>query len=588
MRRMTSALVRPAVFSPIVAALVATIAALVSLDMIGMRWEVPLVYSGDAIAAAAHFKTVMDTGWYEHQPALGAPYGQVYFDYPTADNLHFVVAFLLGLIWPDWGVVMNVHFLLGFGLAAAAAAWFLGRIGLRWPLVIALSVTFAIAPYHFTRGEGHLFLSWYWVVPLGLALVLDILGGRDLWGARVGARRGLGHLTGRSGRTVGILALVASASAYYAIFTLLLGGVAALAAVLVARNGRRALGAIAAAAVTIGVMLANMAPDILYRLAQGVNPGALQRTPVESEIYGLKLSQLLLPAPYHRFGPFRELRRLYDAHYPLPSEYPALGLLAALGLVILVGAGLYAVAVAARGVAMPTLVVSLAPLAFLAIVAFLFSTVGGLSTLVSFATASIRGWNRISIVIAALALAGLGLVLQTAVERVTRSRRLLPAVGTAVAAAVVLGIGAWDQLPPDDSASRAAVVASYDSDADFGQRLETELGPGALVFELPYIAFPESPPSGDALDSDQLRLFLHSDLHVSGGGIRGREDIDSLGAIAALPTDEFITEAEALGFSGVVIDTFAEEGIAPLDAMRAAIDGGEITSLDGRFFFFRF
>jgi phosphoglycerol transferase len=578
----------------LVAASLSTAIAWVALGLGTMRWDVPLVYSGDALAVASHVKTVIETGWYESQSHLGAPFGQVYHDYPTADNLHFAVARVLGLVLPDWGAVMNVHFLLGFPLAAIAAVWFFRRVGVSTILGAAMAVLYSIAPYHFLRGEGHLFLAWYWVVPLALGLIWSVLRGQPLWGARQDARRGMGHLTGRTGGTLAIVVLLASASAYYAAFTLILGGISAIAAFWVARNWRRLWGAVATAGAIGAVLLINMAPDFLYAATHGANPGALQRTPVETEVYALKLAQLLLPAANHRFGPFRYLREQYDAHYPLPSEGAALGLVGAVGLVALV---VVVFLIVVRTVLAPALVrtelmARLGALSFLALLAFLFSTVGGLSTLISFVSTSLRAWNRMSIVIAALALAAVGLLVDALVARAALHRprpARAAAIGATLAAAVLLVVGVWDQTPAADPAARAATVASFDSDAAFTHDVEAQLPPGSTVFELPYIAFPESPPVNRTLDSDQLRPFLHSnELGFSGGGIRGRADIDSLADIAALPVAKFVAAASELGYAGVIVDTFAYTDDSELGRLESVIASAPLVSDDGRLVFLRF
>jgi hypothetical protein len=578
---------RPWVLASFVAVLLSTAIAWCSLDLWAFRWDVPLEYTGDGLAVAAHLKTVLETGWYESQAALGAPYGQIYHDYPASDNLHFAVAALLGLVLPSWGAVMNVHFLLGFPLAALAGLWFLRRVGVTPIVATALATLFAVAPYHFLRGEGHLFLSWYWVVPLGLGLVLAVLRRQPLWGARPAARHGLGHLTGPTGLTLFIAVLLASASAYYAVFTIVLGAVAALGAVLVTRDWRRLLGTIGAAAAILGGLVANMLPDLLYAAVHGSNAGAFQRTPVGAELYGLKLAQLILPASNHRFGPFHALREQYDAHFPLPSEGPALGLIAATGFVALVVVAMLVVVRAAipgqRGPA--PLLEQLAPLSFVTVTAFLFATVGGLSTLVAFVLPSVRAWNRISIALAALALGAIGLLVDAFVARAGARRKMV----TIAATAVLLAVGVWDQTPAADPVVRAATVASFDSDAQFVRDIESRLPPRAMLFQLPYIDFPESPPVHRALDADQLRPFLHAtDVRFSGGGIRGRDDIDALGDVADLPVERFVDAAVDLGFAGVIVDTFAYDGDAPVAALKERPGASTVVSPDGRFIFVSF
>ena len=148
----------------VLTALLSTTAAITALELWNARLNVPLTYNGDALPTGAHFKTVREQPWYEYQPLLGAPYGQTYNDFPTADNLHFLMGRLLAFVTPDWATAMNLYFLLGFPLAAVAALWLFRRIGMSRTLGVPLAVLFAIAPYHFTRGEPHLWLASYYVV----------------------------------------------------------------------------------------------------------------------------------------------------------------------------------------------------------------------------------------------------------------------------------------------------------------------------------------------------------------------------------------------------------------------------------------
>jgi phosphoglycerol transferase len=577
---------RPGVLAVGGAAIFALLLALPATGLLTARWDVPLTYSGDGLSVAAHVKTIMETGWYEWQPALGWPAGQNYHDYATGDELNYVVIWLLGIILPTWGAVMNAFFLIGFPLAAAAMAWFARRLGIGAWLAGALGVVYALAPYHFLRAEGHLFLGWYWVVPLGLVVVWRILVGEPIWGARPGVRRGFGHLLGRTGSTVVILAVLASVSAYYALFIAILGLCAALGAAIVRRGWRAFWGAVAAGGVVAVVIMLNVLPDWIHSLIVGPNPGALVRTPVESEVYALKLVQLLLPAPNHRFGPFQQLRALYDEHYPLPSESPALGIIGAVGLVALIITIAVVLVRALSGrVAVSARSRSLAGLAFLAFIALLFSWVGGVETLVGFVTQVVRGWNRMSIVIAAIALAAVGLLLGALIDRATRpGRPVVRGVVAAVVAFALVGIAYWDQVPAADPAARAATVASFDSDAAFVAELEAELPPGSAVFQLPYIDFPESPPVGLAHDADQFRLFLHStDLVYSGGGIRGREAVDQLADVAALEPAAFVDAATDMGFAGVSVDRFADPDGTIEDGLVDELGAPSIVAPDGRF-----
>ncbi|MFB2557296.1 hypothetical protein [Herbiconiux liangxiaofengii] len=589
-----------------VAALISLAALWFGLNLWAVDWKVPFYYSGDALAVASHFKTIIETGWFTHQPDLGAPYGQFYSDYPQADNLHFLAADVLRLFTSDFGVAMNVYFVIGFPLAAITGLWFLRLVGVGRVLGVALGVVYSIAPYHFIKGEGHLFLAAYFVVPLALGLLFLVATGRPLWGLRPVHRpdgrpepRWLRPVTARNAATIGTVALLGTASSYYSVFVALVLAVAGLSKLWQTRAWRRFFGAAAAGVLIAVTMLVNLTPSILYRLANGVNEAVLVRSPPEAELYSFKLSSLLLPVPGHRFGPFATLRQLYDAHYPLPSEEPALGLIAAAGFVALVVVGLHLLLTAGRsGWAQPRRTTrTLSILSGLTLVAFLFGTVGGLSTLLSFVDFPIRSWNRIAILIAMLALAAVGLLLERVAMRITArvaarrrdasARRWLVTVPLAL---VLVLLGVWDQIPPVDPAARAATVAEFDSDETFTEQVEATVQPDCLIYQLPYIAFPESPPVNGVTDSEELRPFLHSeDLRWSAGGIKGRAPIDEVGAYASLPAPEMLQAVESIGACAFVLDraAYTDQGATVVEQLRSAI-GVPVTAFDspdGRFTF---
>ncbi|MCS5716633.1 hypothetical protein N1027_00610 [Herbiconiux sp. CPCC 205763] len=583
-----------------VAALLSLVAVWFGLDLWNLDWKVPLYYSGDALAVGSHFKTIIEYGWFTHQPDLGAPYGQFYNDYPQADNLHFLVASVLRVFTHDFGALMNIYFVIGFPLAAVTAVWFLRLVGVSRTLSVALGVLFSIAPYHFIKGEGHLFLAAYFVVPLALGILYLVATGQPLWSRRI--------LSGRNLATVGILVLLGTASSYYSVFVALVLAVVGLAKLWQTHAWRRFWGAAAAGGVIALTMVINLLPDLIYRLANGANEAVLVRSPPEAELYSFKIASLLLPVPGHRFGPFATLRQLYDTYYPLPSEAPALGLIGAAGFVALIVFAVYFLLSAGktRWRAPKQYVRTLAILAGMTLVAFLFGTVGGLSTLLSFVDFPIRSWNRIAILIAMLALAAVGLILDRFVRwvlRKTRSRRADAPTGhpatppsarrwiVAVPLAVVLMLLAvWDQIPPIDPAARAATVASYDSDDSFVQQVEQTVAPGCLIYQLPYIPFPESPPVNGVTDSDELRPFLHSDdLRWSAGGIKGRAPIDDVGAYASLAVPAMLMALNGIDACGIVVDRAAytdhgDDIVAQLE--RATGTGASaFDSADGRFTF---
>jgi hypothetical protein len=547
--------------------------------------RVPFAYWGDAVAVSAHVKTTLETGWYERQPLLGAPAGQTYHDFPTSDNLHLAIMRVLGGVLGDWAATLNIYFLLGFPLAALAAMVFLRAVGLGRTSAVAMSVLYALAPYHYMRGEGHLWLASYYPVPLALLLVLRVVRGQSLWRVdRSGVRR---LLTSPAMLTVVTAVLVASAAAYYAVFTMVLLGVSGLVSLVHRRSWRAFVGAAAAGALFLAAMLANMLPDILWEREHGSIAGALVRLPGDAEVYALKISSLLLPTPDHVIPTLAEFRAEYDHRYPVPSEQPALGLVGAVGLLVLLGVAVLRLLRSTTSLLAATpRRTALAELAALTVLALLFATVGGLSSLISFVSPEIRGWNRMSIFIALLCLGAVGLVLDSIGQALNRRRGGLGHAVVAASAVVLVVGGAYDQTAPRWQPDHVSTKIQFDRDARFVAAVEDELGAGAMVAQLPYMSFPEAPAVNGVFDTDQLRMYLHSaTLRWSGGGIKGRASSDWLGAVDTSDVPATSTVLAAARFDGVVLDRLAlgEDADVHSTAWRDVVGEPAVVSEDGRY-----
>jgi hypothetical protein len=542
-------------------ALVSLVSTYTSLDLWAAKLSVPLTYWGDALAVGGEFKGVIETGWYKFNPELSAPFGMTYSDFPSADNLNLVWAKIIGFFVPNWPVAMNVYYIICFPLAAVAAVWFFRHIGISRLFSLALGVLYAIAPYHYVRGEGQLFLTSYYVIPLAAGLLIDAIRGQRLWGYRDDRRGAVGTIRSYTLRTIVFTALIATDSSYYAVFFLILLAFAGIAVLIVRRSWRSFLAALAAAGVTVVVMLINMTPDIIYRLSSGVDAEGLERGHSDTEIYALKLTQLLLPLSDSRIPLLGRVRALYDSTYPLPSEEPSLGLVAAIGLIALFV--ILVLAAISRRSYSPNRWIDthdgiLPQLAAFTFVTFLFSTIGGLSTIISFFTTSLRGWNRMSIIIALFCLAAIGVLLQRLVANVVarRSWESRGAMGlVALGAVVLLIVGYYDQTPTNANATYASTIRSFDSDAAFFARVQNELPKKAEVLQVPYVPYPETLSVTGVYGSDQLIPYLHTTgVSWSGGGIKGRPRSDWPGLILQYSPAQIARLAAASGFSGVLVD----------------------------------
>lgn len=520
---------------------------------------VPFFYGGDAWAVLDHFVTVKEQGWYEYQPRLGAPFGQTFHDFPTADNLHLLVAKIIFLFTSSPAAAMNIYYLIGFPLAALAMTWLLRTCRVSRSLTIAFAVLFSVLPYHFFRNEAHLWLASYYPVASALVIVIWAATGQALWRRGRGGRW-LGLVTGRGVAAVVALALVGTASSYYGLFILITLTAAGVASLVRTRALRRFGGVLAAVFVLALTMFLNMLPDLLYSRANGTNSGGFSRSIAEAEVYGLKISGMILPVPGHRLAPLATIRQTYDSKFPLPSEPQALGMIASIGLVVILVAAVLGVPRLRKGVDTRTgprrLVFS--GLVSATLLCVLMGTIGGFASVVAFVNDSLRGWNRISIVIGALSLAAMGVLASAALDRlfqrfaISRGSRVLVSL---LLSGALLVVGCLDQVTNLVVPTYQQTKAQYEADARFFGEFEQLLPRDSMVFQLPYQPYPEAAPVNGVWVSEQTLPFIHtSSIRWSGGAIQGRARADWDGPVSRLPAKGMVRRLAAADFAGILID----------------------------------
>ncbi len=290
----------------------------------------------------------------------------------------------------------------------------------------------------------------------------------------------------------------------------------------------------------------------------GKNPETAARLPVEADIYGLNVSEMLLPVQGHRL---RSLARLHD-RFLAPPRRPtggaalvALGTLGSVGFFYLIGRFLWRRGKVERADD---------ALAFLNVSAVLLGTVGGFGSLFAFyVTPMIRCYDRLSIFIAFFALAGLFLLVQRTLGRFVKGRRTAAAYGAGLLGLLVLG--ACDQTSACFIPPYAATRDRVASDADFGRRIEAVLPAGSMVYQMPYVPFPEHGPVQGLADYELLRPCFHTrTLRWSYGAMKGREVSRWQADLESRPLPDALERLALAGFRGVYLDRagFADSGAA--------------------------
>ena len=292
----------------------------------------------------------------------------------------------------------------------------------------------------------------------------------------------------------------------------------------------------------------------------GPNPGAVHRGYADVEIYALKPVELFLPAVHRipQVAAWAQQAYYSRAVYQGEPASPYLGLvgIAALGWLLWF--------VLKNVVRQNTRDIPLHFWGLLWIAAY--SVVGGLNSLLGATGLTIfRCTNRYSIVI-------LTLLLLFLIRQLSAALRARRPVLFAVSALLLL-VGIADQTPVVMAKSQwQATRTTVRHDAAFVGLLEKKLPPGAMIFQLPAMAFPEVPPVLGVADYELLRPYLFSrHLRFAYGNNkgRGREFWESTALKPESPA--FITQLEHYGFSALFIarDGYADKGAAILADLRA-------------------
>jgi phosphoglycerol transferase len=537
---------------------------------------------GDGAFTSLFVKSIIENGWYLTNPRLGVPEGMKLYDFPLTDNLHFLLIRMLSYFSSNWAVVLNVYFLLTFPLTTLSALLVCRRFGCRYLPSLLGSLLFTLLPYHFMRGEVHLFLAAYYLVPLMILLILEVF---------LDAHRLPPQTPGPMGRSwmpslarVVICILVASAGIYYTFFGCFLLLVAGIAGAFFRSTLRPLLKSAGLIMILSLATAGNLSPTIAYQIQHGRNRECLKRSPIHAEVFALKPVQLLLPVTGHRLHLFNKVKSIYNRDFqPLVNEndQSSLGMIGSLGLILMLGRALYRRDYRTQ----PEIRDALALLALACIV---LGTMGGLSSLFALLISpKIRSYNRICVYIAFFAFFTIVLAVEGLATRFFMVRRGRLLYGLFLLALLTVGI--WDQTIDRFTPAYAWIKEEFRQDEAFIREIEARLPEGAWVFQLPYAGFPEQGSIHQMIDYDHLRGYLHSKkLCWSYGCIKGRAGDAWSKEVSSKLAEELVRTIAQAGFRGIYINRmgFADGGVALESQLTSILKVRPLVSGDNALAFF--
>jgi len=531
----------------------------------------PLLYDGgDEIGVYALIKSILQNGTSLVTPLEGGNAGADMFDYLYSDKLSFLLVRMIGVFVKNPYTIATLFFFLNHYLIALTGTWVCRQIRISRAMSIAVGVLYAFSPYIQLRF-CHLWLTPYFMLPLACLVAIWIIEGKPF-------EEGKRLRDSRTFRKMAVMCFgCAFTGLYYAYFAC-----AMIAAAMVIRffaAKERKASRILYPAILIGIIGAavavNMIPNLLYWKLFGMNPASeiAMRNGADAEVYGLKMSRMLLPRNFHRITKLWNFTNRYLHSYPLTNENST----AALGLIPSVGFVMSLIMLLSGRKEYRTV-------SSLNVSAFLIGTIGGIGGLISvFINMPMRSYNRISLVIMFLSLVMAAMLVENLLKK-------KPKAWLAAVSAVMICVGFYDQTVPWNTRD----FSDYEAMKEITDQAEEELEPGDSIFVLPYDDWPSSkiPDGGYML---HMGYIESEGLHWSYGAAQGRPEAEWQKATAEKTPEEIVKQAREAGYDGIWMDTElmtrknedSEETERMISEITGAAGTEPIISRDGRIYFWK-
>ena len=338
-------------------------------------------------------------------------------------------------------------------------------------------------------------------------------------------------------------------------------------------------------------LLIIISPTLLYQQEHGKNVQVSVRNPQESEIYGLKIIQLLLPIPDHRISFLSEVSKAYQSSAPLVNEniIASLGFVGSLGLIITIIVIFLSVFNNSSLFNNNNLKL-IQKLSVFNLAAVLLATIGGFGTVFAYLVfPQIRAYNRISIFIGLFSILVVMLLFDYCIRKYSHSTIKKYFIYSCLVGILVFGIYDQTSASYGSISNNEGVQNAYINDENFVHSLESSMINGSMIFQLPYVPFPESPPVNRMTDYELLKGYLHShNLRWSYGAMKGRESDAWQREVVQEPTDEMVKTLSYAGFSGIYVDTYGykDNGNQIISELTSILGSDPLVSENGRLAFF--
>jgi phosphoglycerol transferase len=499
----------------------------------------PMFYDGDGLWYLNLFKQLQNQFFLFENSNLGFPFGNNYFDFPIYYNLFNVLGFVVAKFTQNLGLTFNIIYLLGFSFTFISTYVVSRFFKMKYLAAFVLAVLFAYLPFHFGR-IGHINVSLYSEIPI-IFLIAASLSPKFPDSKLIKLRTPV---------SLFLLFLLGQINVYSTVFSALVLLSFIIASLFLNYSFHSIKNLIYGVFVLVSTQLLVFVPSIIWILKNGSNSDAISRTAADSEIYGLKFIQLILPHPGHRFGVFSELNQKYSSSAPLVNENisSSLGILSTIGMVVVI---LSFLKPKLQSIDLEKYFFGVAFIVILS-----FASIGGLGSVFSYiVTPQIRAWNRLVPVLAFISIFILIRELLKLIEK--NSKKIQNQSFIAMLLIGILSFGVWDQTSKSCQECLTSASLAYDSDRSSGAFIEEIAPTNSSFYQMPYVSFPGHVKIGEvsAYTHSLGFLFTEKNFYWSFGTIRGRQGNGFFETLSREPLSKQVTVATAMGFNYIYLDT---------------------------------
>lgn len=512
----------------------------------------PIQWRGDAITAYSGAKMLLEDGLFGSGSRYGIPFPNKSIDFYSGGMINRIARWIIVSITRNPIFAVNISYFMGYVFASFSSYYVLRRVGISRSTSIVVATLYAFTPFHLIRGICHLGYSQYWLLPLGILYAIQLCtdNPEDICGND--SKRKVNNVVLK----YLVFILLGGLNVYYVGFTLFFFFIAFLFNI-VNRRIEKAWQSIKSCIIICLACFIYAVPYIISNIQNGSNKVIAIRSQEEIQIYSLKIGHLLLPNYLHRIGALRLLTQKYN-EYSFSNENvsAALGVFFALGFIYLF------IFIFRRTKQDEVLHVC----SIFNMASVLLALTGGLASIIGMFFAMIRCYNRISIYIAFLSAISFGKLVDKLVFMINKKNVIVFILASA------LCVGIYDQTfeptdgfdlysgCPKGDAYYDEIVNKWNEDEEYFKCIEESVTPETLVYQMPYMKYPEAGKVGNITDYEAFYGYIHTNtLKWSYGCYKGREGDNWNEQLANKSMEDIITEIINKGFRGLLVDSYGYE-----------------------------